>query len=176
MREVWWDIRPHPDFGTVELRMCDGIPSMSEICAIAALAQSLVAHLDQLDDRGYTLPRHREWVLRQNKWRAGRHGLDTDLIIDAQGSLEPLRTAMVELLEELGPTARKLGCTERAGEGRTHPRRGPSYERQRRAAPDVIDQPSDLKPVVDLLIARARHRRGRSMTGDERSPHDAVGA
>ena len=112
VREVWWDIRPHPDFGTVELRMCDGIPSMSEICAIAALAQSLVAHLDQLDDRGYTLPRYREWVLRQNKWRAGRHGLDTDLIIDAQGSLEPVRTAVVELLDELGPTARKLGCTD----------------------------------------------------------------
>jgi len=152
VREVWWDIRPHPDFGTVELRMCDGIPTMSEICAIAALAQSLVTHLDQLDDRGYTLPRYRDWVLRQNKWRAGRHGLDTDLIVDAQGNLEPLRTSIVELLDELLPTARKLGCANelaRVGDILDH---GPSYERQRKAAPDVIDEPTDLKPVVDLLV------------------------
>ncbi|MDQ3462534.1 MAG: glutamate--cysteine ligase, partial [Actinomycetota bacterium] len=89
VREVWWDIRPHPEFGTVELRMCDGIPTMSEICAVAALAQSLVAHLDALDDRGFILPRHKEWILRQNKWRAGRHGLETDLIVDQNGRLEP---------------------------------------------------------------------------------------
>jgi len=151
VREVWWDIRPHPDFGTVELRMCDGIPSMSEICAIAALAQSLVARLDQLDDRGYTLPRYRDWILRQNKWRAGRHGLDTDLIIDAEGHLEPVRSSIVELLDELGPTARKLGCAdELARVGQILD--GPSYERQRKVAPEHIDQPTDLKPVVDLLI------------------------
>jgi carboxylate-amine ligase len=152
VREVWWDIRPHPDFGTVELRMCDGIPTMSEICAVAALAQSLVARLDHLDDRGYTLPRYREWVLRQNKWRAGRHGLETDLIIDAQGSLEPVRTSIVELLDELEPTARKLGCAgelSRVG-GILE---GPSYQRQRRVARDCGDGSLDLKPVVDLLIA-----------------------
>ncbi len=151
VREVWWDIRPHPDFGTVELRMCDGIPTMSEICAIAALAQSLVARLDQLDDRGYTLPRYRDWILRQNKWRAGRHGLDTDLIIDSRGNLEPVRTSIVELLDELGPTARKLGCNDELSRV-SHILDGPSYERQRRVAPETICQPSDLKPVVDLLI------------------------
>ena len=56
IREVWWDIRPHPDFGTVELRICDGIPTLREIAAVAALSQCLVEWLDSLD-RGYTLPR-----------------------------------------------------------------------------------------------------------------------
>ncbi|MCU1353360.1 MAG: glutamate--cysteine ligase [Acidimicrobiales bacterium] len=153
VREVWWDIRPHPDFGTVELRMCDGIPSLSEICAVAALAQSLVARLDGLDDRGFTLPRHREWVLRQNKWRAGRHGLDTDVIVDEQGHLEPLRTSITDLLEDLAPTAHKLGCDDELASVNRILEVGPSYERQRRVAPATIAEPGDLKPVVDLLVA-----------------------
>ena len=64
IREVWWDIRPHPDFGTVELRICDGIPTMSEIAAVAALSQCLVEWMDSLVDRGYSLPMPRGWVVR----------------------------------------------------------------------------------------------------------------
>ncbi|MBI2709976.1 MAG: glutamate--cysteine ligase [Actinobacteria bacterium] len=155
VREVWWDIRPHPDFGTVELRMCDGIPTMSEIAAVAALAQSLVARLDRLDDTGYTLPRHRDWVLRQNKWRAGRHGLDCDVIIDDQGRLQPLRDSIIELLEELAPTARKLGCDTELGRVERILQEGGSYARQRAvAAPDA--EGAALKPVVDLLVAELR--------------------
>lgn len=153
VREVWWDIRPHPDFGTVELRMCDGIPTMSEVAAVAALAQTLVAHLDALDDRGYRLPRHRDWILRQNKWRAGRHGLDTDFIVDEHGRLEPARTAVLDLVEELAPMAKRLGCAEELAYVNHIVEVGPSFRRQRRVAPDRIEQPSDLKPVVDLLLA-----------------------
>lgn len=57
VREIWWDIRPHPDFGTIELRMCDAMPTTTEMGrALAALAQSLVEWFDGLMDRGYTLP------------------------------------------------------------------------------------------------------------------------
>ena len=150
VREVWWDVRPHPDFGTVELRMCDGIPTMSEICAIAAVAQSMVAWLDGLIDRGYTLPRHREWVLRQNKWRAGRHGIDTELIIDDAGRLQPLQAGVEDMLEELAPTARKLGCSDELARVEGILRGGGSYARQRAAA--TAGAPHDLKPVVDLLV------------------------
>lgn len=153
VREVWWDIRPHPVFGTVELRMCDGIPSLSEVCAVAALAQSLVARLDHLDDRGFTLPHLRDWVLRQNKWRAGRYGLDTDFIIDEHGNLEPARQAIAELVEEVRPAARKLGCVDELEDVGRILDVGPSYVRQRRAAPDEITKPSDLAPVVDLLVS-----------------------
>jgi glutamate---cysteine ligase / carboxylate-amine ligase len=156
VREVWWDIRPHPDFGTVELRMCDGIPTLSEICAVAALAQSLVARLDHLDDRGYSLPRHRDWVLRQNKWRAGRHGLDAELIVDDRGAREPLRTSVEDLLDEVGPTARKLGCADELMGIRRILHHGPSYLRQRAAAPDRVDTRTDLRPVVDLLVEELR--------------------
>ncbi|QXC61840.1 glutamate--cysteine ligase [Aquihabitans sp. G128] len=152
VREVWWDIRPHPEFGTVELRMCDGIPTMSEICAVAALAQSLVAHLDGLDDRGFTLPRHKEWILRQNKWRAGRHGLDTDLIVDQQGRLEPARDAITALVEEVTPAAGRLGCTDELAHVGRMLEVGPSYERQRKVAGPDAAGPDALKPVVDALV------------------------
>ncbi len=167
VREVWWDIRPHPDFGTVELRMCDGIPTMSEICAVAALAQSLVAHLDALDDRGFTLPRHKEWVLRQNKWRAGRHGLDTDLIADQQGRLEPARQAITDLVEEVTPAAGRLGCADELQYVGKILEVGPSYARQRRvvaATASGDDGPVDLTPVVRSLV---RELATDEMTTDE---------
>ena len=56
IREVWWDIRPHPNFGTVELRICDGLPTLQEVGAVAALAQCLVDQLNTQVDRGYQLP------------------------------------------------------------------------------------------------------------------------
>ncbi len=62
IREVWWDIRPHPGFGTVELRICDGLPTLQEVGAVAALAQCLVDQLNTQLDRGYQLPRPHTWV------------------------------------------------------------------------------------------------------------------
>ncbi len=151
IREVWWDIRPHPDFGTVELRMCDGMPTLTEVTAVAALGQSLVAWLDHLLDRGYQLPRHRDWILQQNKWRAGRHGIDAELIVDDAGSLQPLSESVVETLEELEPIATRLGCaTELAGVHRIL-EVGPSYLRQRAAA-GTGDAAPDLRAVVDHLV------------------------
>jgi carboxylate-amine ligase len=153
VREVWWDIRPHPDFGTVELRMCDGIPTFSEVAAVAALAQALVAHLDALDDRGFTLPRHRDWILRQNKWRAGRHGLETDLIVDEHGRQEPIRQSIADLVDEVSPTAARLGCADELTYVNKILEVGPSYERQRRVAADHQGGPGErLKPVVDALV------------------------
>lgn len=152
VREVWWDIRPHPDFGTVELRMCDGLPTLSEVSAVAALAQSLVAWLDGLDDRGYTLPRHRDWVLRQNKWRAGRHGLDTELLADESGRLEPARQAIADLVEEVAPTAHRLGCDDELAFVGTMLEVGPSYVRQRAVAGPGAQGCEQLRPVVDLLV------------------------
>lgn len=147
VREVWWDIRPHPDFGTVELRMCDGIPSLTEVAAVAALAQSLVAHLDALDDEGRAPTRQRDWLLAQNKWRAGRHGLDASLIVDEQGSVQPVREGIAALVDRVAPQAEALGCSaELAGIARIT-EHGPSYQRQR----DISDGGKNLWAVVDQL-------------------------
>ena len=112
IREVWWDIRPHPDFGTVELRICDGLPRLTEIAACAALSQCLVEWMDGLVDRGHSLPVPKGWVVRENKWKAARYGLDADIIVDDAGTLRPVRDALVELVEELAPVARRLDCAD----------------------------------------------------------------
>jgi carboxylate-amine ligase len=153
VREVWWDVRPHPDFGTVELRVCDGLPTLDEIGAVAALAQCLVEQFDTQLDRGYTLPSPAEWVVRENKWRAVRYGLDAEIVVDEQGTVRPVREAIAELVEELGPVARRLRCeAELADVGRVLAV-GASYQRQRAVAAAHDD---DLRAVVDSLVAEMR--------------------
>jgi len=149
VREVWWDIRPHPDFGTVELRMCDGIPTLGEVASVAAMAQSLVAHLDALDDDGLVPARQREWILRENKWRAGRHGIQAGLIVDDQGTVRPAVDAIEALVATLEPQAQALGCADELAGVHRIIAAGPSYQRQRTAAAGG----TNLKPVVDLLAA-----------------------
>src|SRR5438445_8377822 len=113
IREVWWDVRPHPDFGTIEFRICDGMPTMTEVATAAALSQCLVEWLDSLYERGYTLPVPRSWVVRENKWRAARHGTDAEIIVDDRGSLARITDAIAELEEALAPTAHRLECDDR---------------------------------------------------------------
>jgi carboxylate-amine ligase len=149
IREIWWDIRPHPDFGTVELRMCDGMSNLSEVAAVAALAQSLVTDLDGRLDRGEDLPVGKDWVLRENKWLAARHGLDATVIVDDRGTLQPVRVVIERLAESLTPAAAELGCATEL----THVRRilteGAGYARQRR----ILGGGGALIDVVDHLVA-----------------------
>ncbi len=153
VREVWWDIRPHPGFGTVELRICDGLPTLDEIVCVAALAQCLVERFDRQLDHGYTLPEPRPWLVRENKWRAARYGLDAEIVIDNTGSLQPVTEAITDLVDDLLPIARRLDCER---ELESIPRLiqcGASYQRQRAVA---AANNGDLAPVVDSLIAEMR--------------------
>jgi carboxylate-amine ligase len=153
VREVWWDVRPHPDFGTVELRVCDGLPTLDEIGAVAALTQCLVEQFDSQLDRGYTLPVQAEWVLRENKWRAVRYGLDAEIVVDDQGTVRPVREALAELVEELMPVARRLDCEAELADVRRVLAVGASYQRQRDVA---AAHDGDLRPVVDSLLTELR--------------------
>ena len=147
VREVWWDVRPHPDFGTVELRMCDGMPTMTEICGVASLAQCLVAWMDAQIDNGVPLPGVREWVVRQNKWLAARHGLDAQLIVDDNGNRKPARQIVDELVELLSGTAARLGCSDELASLSDLVRTGNSAERQRR----IVAQGGTLVDVTAAL-------------------------
>jgi glutamate---cysteine ligase / carboxylate-amine ligase len=145
IREVWWDVRPHPDFGTVELRMCDAPPTLHEVAALAALAQALVARLDERFDEGTIPDRREEWLVRENKWLAARHGIDARLITDRDGRREPVPAIVERLLAELEPTAATLHCRDELLDVRSILERGPSYARQRAvraaggSATDVVD-------------------------------------
>jgi carboxylate-amine ligase len=72
VREVWWDIRPHPDFGTVEAAYLRWAADAGQVTAVAAMAQCLVRQMDGQLDRGFQLPEPRAWVVRENKWQAAR--------------------------------------------------------------------------------------------------------
>lgn len=148
IKEVWWDIRPHPDFGTIEIRMFDGIPTPREVGMVAALCQCLVQQFDQQLDRGYTLPHPAAWVVRDNKWRATRYGLDADVITDDHGATAPMRDVLYELQRELEPVAERLGCAEELAVVTEVLEQGSSSERQRA----ILADGGTLQDVVDATV------------------------
>ena len=148
IKEVWWDIRPHPDLGTVEIRMFDGLPTAREVGMVAALSQSLVQLFDAQLDRGYQLPSPSSWVVRDNKWRATRYGLDATVITDESGTTAPLRDEVYELIRELEPTADRLGCLEELQVASEVLEYGASYERQRA----VLTRAGEMTDVIDALV------------------------
>ena len=150
VKEVWWDIRPHPVFGTVELRICDGLPTLHEIGMVAALSQCLVDQLDREIEKGYTLPTPKGWVVRENKWRAVRHGLEATIIRGEDETTMPLRDALYELVHDLGPTAERLGCAAELAAVEEQLDTGSSSSRQRAVA---AAHGGDLTAVVDSLVA-----------------------
>lgn len=152
IREVWWDIRPHPSFGTIELRMCDAMPTLTEIGALAALSQSLVHHFDTLIDEGGQLPQSRDWMLRENKWRAARFGLDADVVVNSAGQVRPMIDLIEDTLEQLQPTAQELDCSQELADVYTIVERRPSADRQRL----VFQERGSLEDVVHSLRAELR--------------------
>ncbi|MBV9097829.1 MAG: glutamate--cysteine ligase [Frankiaceae bacterium] len=153
IREVWWDVRPHPQFGTVELRICDGLPTLFEIGWAAALSQCLVEMFNSQLDKGYTLPMPKGWTVRENKWRAARYGVDAEIIVDETGRTVPLRDALGELVHDLNPIAERLGCVDQLCRIPQILEMGPSYARQRAVA---AANGGDLTAVVDALMAEMR--------------------
>ncbi len=148
IKEVWWDIRPHPDLGTVEIRMFDGLPTAREVGMVAALSQSLVQLFDAQLDRGYQLPSPSSWVVRDNKWRATRYGLDATVITDESGTTAPLRDEVYELIRELEPVADRLGCLEELQVASEVLEYGASYERQRA----VLAHAGEMTDVINALV------------------------
>jgi YbdK family carboxylate-amine ligase len=149
IREVWWDVRPHPQFGTVELRICDGLPTLFEVSWAAAMSQCLVEMFNSQIDKGYTLPTPKGWTVRENKWRAARYGIDAEILVDDQGSTAPLRDLVVDLVDELMPFAERLDCTKELARARDMLEIRPSADRQRAVA---SANDGDLKAVVDALL------------------------
>ena len=148
IKEVWWDVRPHPDFGTIETRIADAVPTFREVGMLAAIVQCLVQLFDAQLDRGYQLPSRSSWVTRDNKWRATRYGLDAVVITDDSGATAPLRDEVFELLRDLEPVAWRLGCVEELAVASEVLEYGASSERQR--AVHAAD--ADLTSVVDALV------------------------
>ncbi|MGV2983577.1 glutamate--cysteine ligase [Microbacterium sp. AGC85] len=151
--EVRWDIRPAPRWGTIEVRACDGLSTLSELASVAALVQVLVEHLSRRLDAGETLPTMPPWFHRENKWRAARYGLDAKVIVDAAGTQRQVREHLAETVAELAPIAVDLGCESEFDGISTILDGGASYERQLAVA-EATD--ADLTAVVQHLIREFR--------------------
>ncbi|MEM6978733.1 MAG: YbdK family carboxylate-amine ligase [Planctomycetota bacterium] len=110
IRELWWDVRPHHNFGTVEVRMCDMPGNLDHVCALTALVQCLVKHLsDEIDEGTYQFDCH-PMMVRQNKWCAARFGIDARLVNAKDYRVEPVRDIATSMVKRLGGISQDLAC------------------------------------------------------------------
>lgn len=107
--QIWWSVRPHHSYGTIEVRICDGQTEMADALAIMALAYGCLARFCAAYDDGETLPADPDRLLEENLWRAIRHGLTGDLIDLTRGRTRPATRAIEELLEWVEPVVEPLG-------------------------------------------------------------------
>ena len=152
VREVWWDVRPHPEFGTVEIRMCDAVPTVRETIALAALGQTLVQWcLDRIAD-GTLPPAPLEWTVKQNRWEAARRGRSGELIVETPDgrttARKPVSVVVHDLLETLQPTAERLGTTCELDDVAAILDHGTGTDRQRR----LVERGGTLLDVVHQLV------------------------
>ncbi len=112
----WWELRPHPGFGTLELRVPDAQSTIADAGAVAALAHALVGWLTERHVAGERLAVDPSWRIAENRWRAARDGAEATLADLRTGEPRPARGRLHELVDLVGPTARRLGC-ERELEG-----------------------------------------------------------
>ncbi|MBE3562084.1 MAG: carboxylate-amine ligase [Ktedonobacteraceae bacterium] len=108
-KRIWWDIRPHPFFPTIEFRVCDMPPTIEDTLAIAALSQALVAKLTWLYRRNLTTRVLPSQYIDENKWRVARYGLDAEIVDFAQNRTLPLREAIHEMLDFVDDVLDDLG-------------------------------------------------------------------
>ena len=151
--EIRWDLRPSPKFGTLEVRVCDGIPTMHEVMAISALTHCLVEHFSSELDAGRTLPNIPPWFSQENKWRSARYGMDAILILDENAEEELVTTDLQRLLKQLEPVAERLHCVEELNGVHEIIENGASYQRQRKVA---AEHHGALDAVVGSLVAEMR--------------------
>jgi len=112
VREIWWDIRPHHIFGTVEIRVCDMPPDLEQVLALTALIQCLVQAIsDEIDEGTYQSEYHPMMVL-QNKWRATRFGAKASLVATGDYKQHSVRETAERLVTLLRPMAEQLGCVD----------------------------------------------------------------
>jgi carboxylate-amine ligase len=107
--QLWWSVRPHLAFPTVELRICDGQPELGESQALAALMFALTARIARAVDEGETLPDHPHRLIEENFWRAIRYGLSGELIDLETGDVLPARARIEQLIQWTLPVAEELG-------------------------------------------------------------------
>jgi len=147
-KKIWWDIRPHPNFPTLEFRCCDIPMRLEETISIAALIQATVAKLYKLYEANQGFRLYRRALIMENKWRASRYGLDGKLIDFGRKVEVPMRDLVDEYLTFVDAVVDELGSREAVNGIRKIVEEGNGADRQLR----VFKETGDLIKVVDYIV------------------------
>src|SRR5436853_376936 len=148
-KKIWWDLRAHPAFPTLEIRVCDMPTRLEETVCLAALMQAICAKLLQLRASNLGFRKYIPALIAENKWRAIRYGLDGNLIDFGKQTEVPMRDLAVELLEFVDDVVDDLGSRKAVAYLNTILAEGTSADRQLR----VVKNGGDTRAVVELLAA-----------------------
>jgi carboxylate-amine ligase len=147
-KRIWWDVRPHAYFNTIEFRICDLPTSVDDTIAIVALIQAIVAKLYRLRSQNLGFRVYNRSLIEENKWRAYRYGLDGKLIDFGKKTELPTRALILELLDFVDDVVDELGSRQDINHVHTILQRGTSADRQL----EVFRETGDLKAVVDWIV------------------------
>jgi carboxylate-amine ligase len=160
---IWWDIRLHPRLGTIEIRICDAVTRMEHVVALVAFCQALVKLYAERFDRGEEIPTYHRILTTENKWLAGRYGLEAPLMDLATGRRNrvPVAQLIRRTLKEIEPHARELG-SDRELEGIEEIlRNGNGADRQLRvfnANRDIVEVVSEIAKATEVAAVPALAR------------------
>ncbi|HST55296.1 MAG TPA: carboxylate-amine ligase [Solirubrobacteraceae bacterium] len=146
---LWYDVRPHPRLGTIEIRAMDSQTRVEHTIALTALVQTLVKHLVEQFKPGEPVSEHPWEILDENRWLAARHGLDAELVDFADGQRRGVRTLTRTLLEQLAEHARELDCEAQLAGVEDLLERGNGAHRQRM----VYEANHDLRELMAEIVA-----------------------
>ncbi|MEX2272178.1 MAG: carboxylate-amine ligase [Vicinamibacterales bacterium] len=151
-KKIWWDVRPHPFFKTLEFRICDIPLRADETIAIAAMIQATVAKLYKLHAQNQGFRKYSRALIMENKWRASRYGLDGSLIDFGRETEVPTRDLIQEYLAFIDDVVDELDCRNEINYVQTMLRDGSGADRQLR----VFEETGDLTHVVDFTVAETK--------------------
>ena len=152
IREIWWDVRPHAGFGTVEVRIMDQPMCLKHVLGLVALTQSLVAGISADIDKGAYLYDSHPLIAKHNKWHATRYGMDATFVDFDSMSAVPARQVVRRLIDRCSTYAERLGCLEELGYLDDILLNGTGASRQR----TVFQQTGDMRDVVRFLVEQSR--------------------
>jgi carboxylate-amine ligase len=153
---IWWDIRPHPRLGTIEIRICDAVTRVEDAVAIAAYCQALVKQLSEAYETGVEIPSYHRILTSENKWLAARYGLEAPVIDLATGSRNrvPVARLIRRTVGELRPHARELdsdreleGVLEILGRGSSADRQLRIYNANR----DIVEVAREIAEATEAV-------------------------
>ena len=159
IREIWWDIRPHHNFGTVEVRVCDMPANLDQVMAITALVQCLVTAISREIDEGTFQSEYHPMMVQQNKWRATRFGTDARLVRTQDFLPQTVESVTSDLVEKLQNIARELGCQQELTFLKTLPQHAGARQQLK-----FFSQTGSRKEVVRGILETNHWSKGRLLT------------